>query len=116
MREKWIRRPENYFEKVEWRQFYGKEGKWWLDERFYFEDGQLPAHYAEDVERCIGDPDLIDDGTQHSLSARLRHGIIKCLCGAEVHLTSSWANPCACGTEYGDDGHSLTPRSMWRYG
>ena len=104
MRKAWVRKPKNYFVKVEWRQFYGIDGKWWLDKRFYFQDGKLPEHYAEEIAECEANPDLFDDGIKHSLSARHTHGIILCTCGRKVDLISHWANPCTCGTEYGDDG------------
>lgn len=113
MREKWIRKPVDWFEKIEWRQFWSREQRWWLEKRFYFQDGKLPEHYTDEIAECLSDPALMDGGVHHSLKARYTHGIILCSCGRQVHLTHHWENPCQCGAEYDEDGGTLAPRSLW---
>jgi hypothetical protein len=38
---------------------------------------------------------------------------VKCHCGSEVTLWSSWANRCKCGQEFNGFGQQLAPRSQW---
>lgn len=66
--------------------------------------------YAEYKE----DPDLIDVGFKSRQRRYFRYGIIKCVCGSELTLVSSWANDCReCERTFSGDGQLLAIRELW---
>lgn len=51
---------------------------------------------------------------QEYTNRHLQPAILRCACGEEVALWSSWANTCEkCGQEFNGSGQRLAPRHQW---
>ncbi len=59
------------------------------------------------------DPDFNDLGIQVERWSFWDPTIIRCQCGAQVSLESTWLNACDCGRDYDSVGNLLAPRCQW---
>lgn len=119
MRE-FIRRSERVTKTTYSRYFESTEfpGSGWMfdcDESGTVDADALPGHARDNYWRCVvGVEDVEDRGVQTHEHSYTEPAILRCDCGAEVILSSGWANECEkCGAEYNLGGQRLAPRSQW---
>lgn len=103
---------DRYFESTE---FPGSGFSFRCDESGTVDTDALAGPMRDNYWRCIvGIEDVVDRGVRRSENTYTEPAAIRCRCGAEVVLYSSWASECEkCGTEYNGGGQALAPRSQW---
>jgi len=68
----------------------------------------------ENYRKCVsGEYNVAYAGIEHESWTYWEPTVIRCQCGRNLSLDSSWANTCDCGREYNGFGQLLAPRSQW---
>jgi hypothetical protein len=79
------------------------------------DESSLNPAAAANLARCRANPECFRPAYVNRYEWTYKEpGVVRCVCGAEVELASTWANSCeVCDREYNGSGQLLAPRSQW---